>query len=191
MHAALLRERQARFHDGYPHTLTPRRAPKAAPADGSARLRAGRMPRPSPRSPWAAGARRQPAGCSPGRVPSGVGYRSGIQPGNAGCHGLCVRADHDQYLRWRELPCQPHHAMYQGLALPGQKLLGLAKSGAPAGSQHDDRMRVSHLPCALRHCCSCAAMLSEIASGPRPPMSRPTGDRSLGKGGGADPVSAA
>ena len=98
--------------------------------------------------------------------PVGIGYRRGIQPGNAGCHCLCVRAHHDQYLRWCEIPRQPHHAVYQGLALPGEKLLGLAKSGAPAGSKHDDRMRVSHLPCAPRHCCSCAAMLSEIASGP-------------------------
>lgn len=91
-HAALLQECQARLHDGCQRTLTPRRGrPKAAPADGSARLRAGRMPRPSPRSPWAAGVRRQPADCSPGRVPSG-GWLPGWHPARQCWMSLPVRS---------------------------------------------------------------------------------------------------
>lgn len=90
--AALPRERQAHSRDGCPRTLMPRRGhPKAAPADGRARLRAGRMPRPSPRSPSAASVRRRPADCSPGRVPSG-GWLPGWHPARQCWMSLPVRS---------------------------------------------------------------------------------------------------
>ncbi len=135
------------------------------------------MPRSSPQSQVCAG--NLQAACQ-AAFPVQVGYRVASSPAMLDVTA-CAFAPTTTSTCAGASSSASRYAMYQGLALPGQKLLGLAEPGAPARSQHDDRMRVSHLPCALRHCCSCAAMLSEIASGPRPPMSRPTGDRSLGE----------